>query len=86
MIIKYTKRFQKQFENLRKNERIRVEKALRTFRENPYDSILRNHKLHGLMRRKRAISAGGDIRLVFTEEEGYVNVIFLSVGSHSEVY
>jgi len=86
MIIRFNKSFLKDLKKLRKNEKQRVKEALRVFELNPYDSQLRNHKLKGEMKNCRAIWAGGNIRLIFIEKDKYIEVVFLFVGSHDEVY
>lgn len=52
----------------------------------PYNPSLKNHPLHGEQIGLRAISAGGDLRLVFYEINEYKKVVFLRVGTHEQVY
>ncbi|MEW6236322.1 MAG: hypothetical protein AB1656_13125 [Candidatus Omnitrophota bacterium] len=59
---------------------------LRIFKNNPFDHQLGNHALHGKQKGRRAISAGGDLRLVFIEINNYERVRFLAVGTHNQVY
>jgi addiction module RelE/StbE family toxin len=81
-----TKKFVKNYSNLRHNEQSRVEEAILKFVNDPYHPILRNHALKGKMEGKRAIHAGGDLRIIFQEKENRIIVLMLAVGSHNQVY
>jgi addiction module RelE/StbE family toxin len=86
MIVEFKKEFIKQFNNLRKNEQIRVDKALNLFRINPFDKKLRNHELSGKYNKIRSISAGGDIRLHYYQKDDKITIIFVEIGTHSQLY
>ncbi len=74
------------FISLKKGEQVRVIKAIKIFSKNPFDTRLRNHELQGKLQGKRAISVGGNLRIVFEEKNGYIEIIFLKVGTHNQVY
>jgi len=80
------KQFRKNTEKLTSNQKKKVAEVLRLFRQNPHHPQLNNHALHGKDKTKRAISAGGDLRLVFEEENNYEIVMFVRVGTHNQVY
>lgn len=86
MILNYHRQFQKDYLKLRKNEKERVNEAIKRFKKDPYDPILRNHILKGEIKDRRVICAGGDLRLIFREYQKYTFVLFLGVGSHNQVY
>jgi len=86
MNLQFSKKFAKQRLKLTKGEKLRVKKILRLFEQCPRHPLLKNHKLKGPQEGRRAISAGGDLRLIFEEYENYTLVLFLSVGSHNQVY
>ena len=87
MRIEYHKNFSKQFSKLQKKEQLCVLEALKLFAENPFAEQLRNHPLKGKLSRFRSISAGGDIRLHYYEKDNNeIVVVFVSVGSHSQLY
>ena len=86
MIIRFNKKFEKQFADLRKNEQKRVLAAIELFKKNPFDKKLRNHELEGKYSDYRSISAGGDIRLHYYEENDKITIVFVKVGSHSQLY
>ncbi|MEW6236318.1 MAG: type II toxin-antitoxin system mRNA interferase toxin, RelE/StbE family [Candidatus Omnitrophota bacterium] len=86
MEIFYHKKFLKAFLKLTLKQQEKVDDAIALFRRDPHDPALFNHALHGKEQGKRAISAGGDLRLIFEEEDDYRRVIFVRVGTHSQVY
>jgi plasmid maintenance system killer protein len=61
-----------------------AKKKERTFRENPFDSMLRTHKLHGKEKDAYAfwINYSYRIKFIFLDEE---NVLLLDIGTH-DVY
>lgn len=86
MKIEFSRTFEKQYAKLRSQEKNKVDHVISSFQDNPYDPILKNHSLKGEMKGRRAIAAGGDLRLIFREYEKYTLVLFLEVGSHNQVY
>ena len=85
MKIFFDKKFDKKFVKLRKWEKQKTKEAIKRFRKNPFDPRLRNHTLRGKLLGLRSISAAFDIRLIFKEKENYVEVLFLTLGSHEDV-
>ena len=82
-----SKKFEKQFKKLRVNEKKRVLESLEKFKNDPFQKSLNNHVLNGKkLLGLRSISAGGDIRLLFEEEDEYLVVVFVTLGSHSSLY
>lgn len=86
MKITYINAFVKKFDRLEKKQKQKVRDAIEVFTKNPQNPTLRNHKLKGKLDGKRAISAGYDLRIVFEEKGGYLEVIMIAVGKHEEVY
>ncbi len=87
MKIDYHKNFLKQFKKLRYNEQRRVFEVLKQFEREPFAERLRNHALQGKLAGFRSISVGGDIRLHYYEKEPeHVYVVFVAIGSHSQLY
>ena len=86
MEIIYSKRFDKSFEKLELKKQEKVAHAIAVFQNNPRNISLKNHKLSGNKKGLRAISAGGDLRIIFLEENGYTRVLMIQVGSHNQVY
>ncbi len=86
MKIIFSKGFAKNYKKFLLNEKNRIDGIVEIFKNNPFDPILKNHALKGSMQGKRSISSGGDIRIIFEVEGDYIRVLFLTVGSHSEIY
>ncbi|MDR1518269.1 MAG: type II toxin-antitoxin system mRNA interferase toxin, RelE/StbE family [Dysgonamonadaceae bacterium] len=60
---------------------------MKLFEKEPFAEQLRNHSLQGELSGFRFISAGGDIRLHYYEKEPrHVFVVFVAIGSHSQLY
>jgi mRNA-degrading endonuclease YafQ of YafQ-DinJ toxin-antitoxin module len=58
---------------------------LEQFIANPFDPLLKNHKLSGQLKGLRAISAAYDCRIVFAMVEEST-ALLVSIGAHDEVY
>ncbi|MBT3817633.1 MAG: type II toxin-antitoxin system mRNA interferase toxin, RelE/StbE family [Candidatus Magasanikbacteria bacterium] len=86
MIIHFHKKFSKQYKRLDNRIQKKIDRVVSTFRIDPFNASLKNHKLSGVMKDKRAISVNGDIRIIFQEFEDYTLVIMFSVGGHERVY
>jgi addiction module RelE/StbE family toxin len=86
MNLQYSKDFIKSFQQLKRNEKIRVRDAIALFVHEPYAKQLRNHQLKGKLSSYRSISAGGDIRLHFKEDAGHLTATFIQIGTHSQLY
>ena len=87
MKIEYHKSFSKQFAKLQPKEQERALNSLKLFAEEPFAEQLRNHRLQGKLSQFRSISAGGDLRLHYYEKEpDHIVVVFVAVGSHSQLY
>lgn len=86
MQIKFHNTFTKQYSKLNKQQQKKVDLTIGKFILNPFDKSLRNHKLKGKLKGFRAISAEFDLRLVFNLKDKYMEVVFLYVGTHNQVY
>lgn len=80
------KSFKKAYQKLTLKWQEKVDETLREFAQNPYNPKLSNHSLHGELKGLRAISVAGDIRIVFEEQDNYIVVILVTVGTHNQVY
>ena len=86
MITRFTKTFFRQLRKLSLEKRVRVDETITLFRHDPFSAVLRNHKLVGVQKNLRSISAGYDLRLLYSEIDGHAFVLFIDVGTHDEVY
>jgi addiction module RelE/StbE family toxin len=86
MKIRRKKKFIKNYHKLSTDQQKKVDQAIARFVNDPFDPALNNHPLHGRFKDLRSISAGWDLRIIFQESGGYIIVVFLQVGTHSQVY
>jgi addiction module RelE/StbE family toxin len=86
MDIIFHKDFDKILEKSPPKTRDKVRKVLDTYHDDPHNPQLDNHALHGHLQDFRSISAGGDLRLIFLQEDNDDHVKFYLVGSHSQLY
>lgn len=83
--VTFHKDFEKQLAKLPKKRRDKVIDTIDLFLDNPDESSLRNHALKGEWTGFRSISAGGDLRLHY-EQFSDNSVLFVAVGTHSQLY
>ncbi|OGU39149.1 MAG: plasmid stabilization protein [Ignavibacteria bacterium GWB2_35_12] len=88
MEITFYPSFIKSFKKKIKNDKsliIHFQEKLDIFKENPYDTRLKTHKLTGKLKDMYSFSISYDIRIIFSFYEKD-KVIFEDVGTHDEVY
>ncbi|MDP2951097.1 MAG: type II toxin-antitoxin system mRNA interferase toxin, RelE/StbE family [bacterium] len=85
MKIIFHKNFEKDFKKLNEKQRQKTQKCLKIFLSDFYDPILNNHSLQGKYNDYRSINIGGDLRAIF-KLLNPDKVIFVTLGSHSELY
>jgi addiction module RelE/StbE family toxin len=81
MEIEYSPKFLRQFKKLPKEAQESALECEKLFRENPFDSKLKTHKLHGTMQEYWAFSISHNYRIGFTFIDGNL-VHFHAIGSH----
>jgi addiction module RelE/StbE family toxin len=81
-----TRPFRKALARLGQREQAAVEAAIQQFQADRSAPNLRDHALKGKMNRLRAFSAGWDLRVIYREEGGFITIILLDAGTHSQVY
>ena len=86
MQIIYTKDFIKSYKKLSTVNKQAVDKTLELFSKNPQNPILRNHSLKGSKQGFKSIDVKFDLRVLFYEEDSYLKIIMLEVGTHSQLY
>lgn len=87
MRILYHKNFLKSYtKRIGPNKKLdmQFEARLELFLKDPKNPILKDHKLTGEKRDRRAFSVTGDIRVVYKKFDD--SVLFYDIGSHSQVY
>lgn len=85
MKFRFHKKFSKDYDRLSQQSKLAFESRLKIFSADPYQAKLNNHPLKGRWQGYRSINISGDLRAVYkeiSEEE----VIFITLGSHSQLY
>ncbi len=77
--------FDKKFLKLAPKIRAQFNNRVELFKENSSNPLLKNHALHGDMSGLKAFSINGDFRVIYATIN-YETVIFLSIGTHNQVY
>lgn len=84
MEIKLHKNFTKQYLKLKTTQKEKFKERRNLFLQDEFNPILNNHSLNGKYLGCRSINVTGDLRAIFKKEDN--NVIFVSLGSHSNLY
>lgn len=84
MKIYYSSKFAKEYKNLSIKVKRTAEKKEKIFRNNPFDSQLKTHKLTGKLKDYYAFSIDYQYRIVFEFTDKHT-IWFHSVGTH-EIY
>lgn len=88
MLIKFEKKFNKQYQKADSKIKTAFKARLKLFKDNPLNPLLDNHLLIGNYLGKRSINITGDWRAIYSEseEEGNKIVVFYLLGTHSQLY
>jgi len=84
MEIKFKKRFQKDFKKLLQKIKDKFYERLEVFTNNKFDIVLNNHSVDKVFSDCRSINITGNYRAIF-KDDGDV-VVFITIGTHSELY
>lgn len=79
-----SKKFEKMFRKCHQEIKNKFIDRLKIFKKNNYNPILNNHPLSGKLKGLRSINVSGDFRAIF--EEKSEDIIFVAIGSHSQLY
>ena len=86
MRFKFHRRFHKHYKKLSMREQRLVDLTIQLFASNPEDPKLRNRPLQGSLKGVRSITTGFDLRIHYIQKENESLILFLDVGSHSQLY
>lgn len=77
----YTSKFAREYKKLPNHIKVLAEKAELVFRKNPFDHLLKTHKLSGKLKGLWSFSVGYKYRIIFevTDDEA---VCFHAIGTH----
>jgi addiction module RelE/StbE family toxin len=84
MDIIFHKSFKKDFKKQTVKTTERFTEGYNIFLADPFDPILNNHTLAGKYKDYRSINISGDIRAIYVHYENLI--IFMRIGTHSELY
>jgi addiction module RelE/StbE family toxin len=82
MQIIYSPKFAREYKNLPPKVKLNAEKLERFFRQNPFHSRLKTHKLRGRLKDFWSFSIGRKYRIIFEFGKNSDSVYFHSVGNH----
>ena len=83
-ICQFHNNFLKDYRKLRATLRLKTDQRLVLFRKVPFHPLLNNHGLRGKYTGYRSINITGDYRAIYIERDNLV--IFMLIGTHSELY
>ena len=81
MIIRLTSKFRKAYKKMPKMVKIKAEEKEKFFKDNPFDTRLDTHKLHGKYKEYWAFTVVGQYRIMFLFVGGKF-VDFINIGPH----
>ncbi|OGE86514.1 MAG: hypothetical protein A3J48_00120 [Candidatus Doudnabacteria bacterium RIFCSPHIGHO2_02_FULL_46_11] len=84
MVVSFHKNFKKQFNKLPPKVQKQFFKRLKVFIEDKFDPVLNNHSVSTAYPKWRSINITGDYRALFEEKDDLI--IFMIIGTHSELY
>lgn len=78
-------KFERNYKKLPTAIKVKAEEKEKIFVQNPFDSRLQTHKLHGKNRNLWAYSVDNRYRIkfIFLDDQ---RVLYLDIGTHDEVY
>ncbi len=85
LIVTFSTNFKKSFKKKDKFVQEKARERIRLLREDPFNVLLNNHKLHGEYEGSSSINITGDYRAIFK----YINenyILFSDIGTHPELY
>lgn len=86
MIIKFAKKFEKQLKRAPGKIKKDFDKKFTILLGDAYSPILRNHTLVGKYIGYRSINVSGDWRAVYREYRKENPIVFVALGTHSQLY
>lgn len=85
MVIKFSKKFRKQYQKLPKKIQQQTRGRIELWQEDPTNSLLRVHRLEGKLAGYYSLNITNDIRALY-EIIGNDIYLYAMIGSHSQLY
>ena len=89
MLIRFAKKFVKQYDKAGIKIQSAFDNKLKLFSQNQFHPQLNNHSLTGKLTGYRSINITGDWRALYSSsqnEDGVIVVTFETLGTHSQLY
>ncbi len=86
MQIRFSKDFSKKYDKVDWKIRNAVDERLDVFVKDKFHPLLNNHALSGEYEGCRSINITGNYRVIFKEEKNEDIILFLLLGTHTELY
>ncbi len=84
MEVKFHKNFKKKFSKLPVKIQEQFYERLELFFQNKFDKLLNNHSVDKVFPNCNSINVSGDYRAIFEDQVDLA--IFITIGTHSELY
>lgn len=84
MEVKFHKNFNKKFSKLPVKVQEQFYERLEIFFQNKFDKVLNNHSVDKAFPNCNSINISGDYRAIFEDHDNMA--IFITIGTHSELY
>lgn len=84
MEVKFHRNFKKKFKKLPVKIQERFYERLDILFQNKFERVLNNHVVDPVFPHCSSINVSGDYRAIFEDHDGVI--IFLTIGTHSELY
>lgn len=85
MKIIFHRNFEKKYQKLPENIKLKIKEKNIIFANDPFDPILNNHALNGKFLGYRSINISGNIRAIYKLVTIDV-ALFTNIGTHSDLY
>ncbi|MFH1979241.1 MAG: type II toxin-antitoxin system mRNA interferase toxin, RelE/StbE family [Patescibacteria group bacterium] len=85
MKIEVSSHFKRKYKKLLKSVKEKAKKQELIFKNNPFDSRLATHKLHGIKKDEWAYSVNSSYRITFVFLEDN-KILYTDIGTHDELY
>ncbi len=85
MTIKFSKRYKKQYKKLSPRLQKQTKHRIELWQEDPYNPLLRLHKLEGKLAKYYSINITGDIRALYEIVDDEI-CLYDMIGTHSQLY
>lgn len=84
--IEFASTFNRRLKKLNPQVKNKFTDLIVLFSENPFHSRLKTHKLTGQLKNRYAFSIAPNLRVIFKFIDNNQTALFISIGSHDQVY